>query len=176
MFAIILKCHFYCNKRDVARFGEMSVEEGGSGLGSGPVNTPGGVRTAVGVYTTPRFLAKGVGRGPPRRPRVRALGAMLQGDVYAVYMVCIHYVCHARRVEALDEHHRRKCGHAKFAFSARPSNSGKHVIGGSTDKTNWIFVILVVSRPQIHSQTAEKSTLCKKLRLEVFYPKIQIFW
>ena len=152
--------------------GRCSWKREGSGLGSGPGNTPNGVRTAEGVYTTPQFLEKGVERAPVRKTSVCASGATLQGDVYTVHMVCIQYVCHTRRVKALDQHHKRKDGHAKFAFSAPPSNSGKHVIGGSTDKTNWIFVILVVSRPGIRSQTAEKSTLCKKMRLEVFYPKI----
>ena len=172
MFALILKCHFYCNKHDVARFGEMSVREGGSGLGSGPGNTPNGVRTTEGVYTTPRFLAKRIGSAPGSKSQVDALGTMLAGGVYTVHMVCIQYVYCVCQVRALDEHQRGKGGDAKFAFSAPPSNSEKHVIGWSTDKTNWIFVILVVSRPRIRCQTAEKFTLCKNLRWKVFYPKI----
>ena len=175
MFALILKCHFYCNKRDVARFGEMSVREGGKWPRvRSRKHAQRGTYHRGGVYHTTISREKD-GGAPGSKSQVDALGTMLAGGVYTVHMVCIQYVYCVCQVGALDEHQRGKGGDAKFAFSAPPSNSEKHVIGWSTDKTNWIFVILVVSRPRIRCQTAENLLCVKNCGGKYFTQKSRFF-
>ena len=183
LFALIPKCHFYCNKRDAARYGEVCVaEEGKVARGKAGKHARRTTdRTGV-LHHTEVSRRKG-GRRSASSGLDYACGYW-DGCVRlwcAEHCACViyHRFYEGCMLDVLRRSawllHTPKAGDAKIAFSEQSSDSRKHVIECSIDKSDYIFVILSASRPRIHRQNTEKFSLCEKYTGRSTFPKNRYF-
>lgn len=96
------------------------------------------------------------------RLEVRVLSLKGRYVLRAWYVQYVYsmYVMHTE----LGRRHTGKKTDTQNLLFRPPSDGVKHVIEGTMGKTDWIFVILIASCAGIRCLTAEKFTLCKKLR------------